>query len=296
MQNQVAPPFDIPPDLPRMAQARMTGIQMLPDIAQQALLIARSPDTLISDFITVVEKDVKLAADTVALANSVLYSPTSPILSLKQAVIHLGFRHCQNLIISSSMSALMERISLEEEWIRAALHRHGLLTGMLCVRLNAKLGSRFDGEEFTAGLIHDFGRLIFATILADRFSEIDPMDFDEGPDCLEAERTVIGANHCSMGAWFAHSNNLPEPLVQAMLFHHTPEQAGKYKDIVALVAVADHMANHLQRGLDPWAYDLSLNPGIPVLESEFRRSAVRKLGVSAVELLERTSEDIGSML
>src|SRR5262249_10922461 len=93
----------------------------------------------------------------------------------------------------------------------------------------------------------------------------DPMDFVEGPDILLRERAVLGTDHCYFGSWFANLNNLPAPLASALQFHHTPEAAEEHQPLVALVAVADHMANYVQRENRAEGYDAATNPMWAVL-------------------------------
>jgi hypothetical protein len=50
-----------------------------------------------------------------------------------------------------------------------------------------------------------------------------------------------------------------------MRLHNEPESAGGSNRLVALVATADHMANHLQRGEAPEAYDPEENPALACL-------------------------------
>ena len=92
------------------------------------------------------------------------------------------------------------------------------------------------------------------------------MDFLEGPEVLLREQAVLGTDHCYFGSWFANVNNLPAPLVSAVQFHHTPEWAEDHKALVALVAVADHMANYAQREQRTEGYDTASNTAWPVLE------------------------------
>src|SRR5207253_3296467 len=80
------------------------------------------------------------------------------------------------------------------------------------------------------------------------FRLADAMDFCEEGDKLERERAAIGIDHCALGAWFGEHSRLPDTLIQAMRFHHEPDRAENAKRLVELVAAADHMANHLQRG------------------------------------------------
>ncbi|WP_010584417.1 HDOD domain-containing protein [Schlesneria paludicola] len=263
-------------------KSRATELQMLPSIAIEAMQLAKKPDCSISSYSSVVERDVKLMTDMLKLANSAMYCPTTPIVSLHQAVLRLGLVECQNLILTASATSMMKRISLGQKVIREVLARHGFTTALLALQLNHTFRFGFLGEEFTAGLIHDFGRTLLAIAEPDLFIKIDPLEFDETPDLLSQERVLIGTDHCRFGAYYAIHQQLPESLQEVILFHHQPELSRGNQKLTALVAVADHMANHLQRYDGCENYDPSSNPFLPTLakyaDSRFPQKFIEMAG------------------
>lgn len=284
-----------PPEITALLSKRAHKLRMLPAIATEALELAKNPDCTISQFAAVVERDVKLASDMLKIANSALYCPNSPILNLHRAVVRLGFRECQYLIMTASIASLMNRLPLEQEWIREVHSRHSFNTALLAIHLNRMLHFGFQGEEFTAGLMHDFGRILIAIVAPDKFQEIDPMEFDESPEILERERTLIGTDHCRLGAWYANQQKLPSALSDVILNHHQPELAEEGKVLATLIATADHMANHLQRFEEADGYDPQSNPFWPDL-AEHADPCVEKhffeLAPALMEVAQRDAEGL----
>ncbi|MCA9033625.1 MAG: HDOD domain-containing protein [Planctomycetaceae bacterium] len=272
--------------LRELIREKTSDLRMLPDNALLALDIVNRPDCDISEFSAVIERDMKLASDVLAMANSVAFCRGQKVSSLRMSVVRLGFRQCRNLIVSTSLSSLMKSISLKDQWTRSALWRHSLLTGVVAININRTLCVGFQGEEFAAGLIHDFGRLLFAISLPDRFSIIDPLEFDESEDVVHKENQSTGSNHCDLGAWFARGCHLPSELVDAIQFHHTPSDAVRNKRLVALTAACDHLANHIQRLGGPDGYDFRQNSALLVLESCGVADAAERLLQSSEELME----------
>ena len=86
------------------------------------------------------------------------------------------------------------------------------------------------------------------------------MTFIESTDILANEQEMIGTDHCRLGAWYAMQQQLPAPLPEVILMHHQPELAHEGRKLTTLVAVADHMANHLQRFNEAEGYDVFANP------------------------------------
>ena len=256
----------LPPEWARELNKKEKDLPVLPAAAHEAIELVKDPDCSIIKFVEVVERDVKLASNIVSIANSVLYSPDKPILNLHQAVVYVGFKQCQNLIHSVSLASLMNRMGQEQDAsIVDVLARHSFTTAMVATQLNRELSLGFQGEEFTAGLLHDIGRLLGASIMPDRFSEFDPLDFEEDSETLQRERDKIGTDHCVLGCSYAVKNRLPDSLLAVVRFHHMPTKAPWDHELVALTSTADHMANHLQRGHQPDAYEPADNAGIEML-------------------------------
>jgi len=166
-----------PEELRRSLLKRADDLSMLPAVATEALQLARNPDCTTAQFAGVIERDVKLATEILSICNSVLYSSGKPVANLHQAVIRLGFRQCRNLILTSSAASLMKRLPLEQEWIRELLWRHSFTTAVACLDLNNRLRLGFQGEEFTAGLLQDFGRTLLAVAVGKNQPDVDPLDF-----------------------------------------------------------------------------------------------------------------------
>src|SRR5262249_14252623 len=150
--------------------------------------------------------------------------------------------------LSISMKSLIWRIAVHEKAQCEALWHHGYVTAWLCRQIGQAYRLRLDGAEFSAGLLHDLGRILLLLADPQCFARAGGLDFREEPGLLQRERTAIGIDHSALGGWFAEHSKLPDPLIQAMRFHHEPESAEHSNTLVGLVATADHMANHLQRG------------------------------------------------
>ena len=286
----------IPPDVREQLQLRANHLKMLPAIAMQALDVAKDMSCGINEFAAVVERDATLASDILRMANSVMFGGGRSVMNLHQAVVRLGLRQCKSLIIASSFSSMMKKMSLDEEWVREILFRHSFVTALNCLYLNRSLKIGFQGEEFVAGLIHDVGRMLLATCCPDRFSTIDPMEFIEGPETLDFEEDAIHTNHCEVGMWFANKNSLPEPLIEVVRFHHTPAEAKKNGRLVSLIAVGDHMANYLQRFESPIDYDPSTNSAIELLQDHRGNPVSDQFLELAPSLMESAYRDASEML
>lgn len=275
----------IPAELKERLKRAVGTLNMLPAVALQALQIANNPDCDLAKLAGVIQRDLKLTTMILRMANSALLSPPRPIASLHHAILTIGLRRCRDFIVTAGLDSVSRKIAPELKAQRELLWRHGFLTALFAMKINQLLGLRFQGEEFTAGLMHDFGRTLLAVADPEAFSRLDPLDFVEGEDVEGREREAIGTSHAEFGAWFAAMNELPESLVAAIQHHHLPEAAGAHVQLSALVAVADHMANHIQRGEAPETYN-SMNDGaMLILEQAGTRRATDVFAAAVAKLL-----------
>jgi HD-like signal output (HDOD) protein len=282
----------IPPTVKDCLEERLQKLQMLPEIAQQALEMIKDPDCTIRSLARLIEQDIKLATEMLRMANSAIYSQGRVVATLTEATMRMGLQQCKNLILTSSFASLIENFSLEEEWVRDLLWRHGLVTAVFCSNINRTLKAGFQGEEFTAGLIHDVGRILLATALPERFLQADAVDFrEQGSQLLRNEFEILGTTHTEVGAWFARQNRLPDCLVAAIRYHHFPTRPSRDQRLAALVAVADDVANFVQCHQSGEGYDFNQNPFIDCLEDCGVAGARRKLVDAAAEILSKSSED-----
>ena len=255
----------LPPKVAVALKARSDELRMIPEAANKALTMIRNAECDIGKFAGIIEKDVKLAADILRLANGPFYGLGRPVGDVREAVVQVGFQQCKNLIQASCASSLMQKLDGAAEQARNALWQHSLVTGQASVLLTKRLGLQFGGEEFTAGLMHDLGRLLLAVVEPDRFAELDPVDFLEATDPTGPERSLIETDHCAVGSWFSATNGLPDDISAAIRFHHQPGQATIASELVAVVAAADDIANHVARGESASSYDVETNLGIQIL-------------------------------
>ena len=236
----------------------------MPETAVQAVELANDPDCEMSQFARLIEGDAAITTTILRVANSAFYAGGMPAVRLQQAVVRLGVRPCQNMILAIGMRSLFRQISSN---IRAQCERlwhHSYVVAYLSRQINRSFRLGFDGEEFSAGLLHDLGRILL--LLADPacFERARALEFRE-EDVLERERDAIGVDHCALGAWFGEQSRLPPTLIHVIRNHHEPVASERASDMVTLVAAADHVSNYLEMNGEPDGYNPDRNAGLMCL-------------------------------
>lgn len=289
------PQIELPTELALRMGCNLDQLKVLPDVAVQALDIAKDPNCSVTRFSTVVEQDVKLTTDILRMANTVVFSGGQRITSLHQAIIRLGFRHCKNLILSSCIGSLMRRMSIQETNSREKLYKHGFLTALISANLNNLYGIRFMGEDFTAGLIHDLGRTLLAMYMPTEFKQFDKLDFVEDQYLLEREHAALGTTHCDVGGWFVQHNMLPDPLCQVVRFHHQPELSGEGRLLTTLVAASDEIANFVHQLGAPRELPIDKLTMLVKLEEVGVDRAIEKFADQSTQIVTMALSDLCSL-
>ena len=248
-----------PVDIQRQIWSEGDKVTVFSSVAMQAMSIANDSEGSIAEFSELVHQDAKLAADTICLANSAVFGKTKEIVTLRQAVVRLGFERCRNLILAASLGSVIKDFPLEHSWFQELLTQHNFRTASVATHLNHALELGFKGEEFAAGLVHDLGRLLIAVVAKDEFQQADPLTFDENETTLANERLLLKTDHCELGAWYAECIGFPARFVDVIRLHHTPFADCDHIGLVSLIHVADDMANHPQRLETPDGYEANRN-------------------------------------
>ena len=203
----------------------LAKVRDLPPISRAALelgnLLGR-PDIDNQEVVRVVKQDTVLTAKLLRACNSPALGLKTGVASVDQAVLILG--HNQ---VSQMVTALAFRGSLAmplPAYALAAddLWRHSLLAATAAQILVTE-GLDFEVDSsvaFTVGLLHDIGKLITNEFLTRQASLAMRHQITEGRSLVEAERHVLGTDHCEVGAALLYLWRLPYPLVEAVAFHH----------------------------------------------------------------------------
>jgi len=223
---------------------RLEDLPMFPAWAAEALEVANQPDSSLRELAHVIQRDLVLTAGVLKLANSSLYSTGREITSVEQAVIRLGVVRCRHVILAIGLRSLWHdrMLKLSARWAQYSW-QHAQLVGQLAARLAQRVHLPFQGEDFAAGLAHDLGRLVLALDTCPVPLARQEIAFLETPTVLNSEREQLGADHTQIGAWFMQMNRLPAFLADVAEYHHAPDRAANHRDLVAVVAVAEDLAN-----------------------------------------------------
>ncbi len=242
---------------------RVETYPTLSDTAVRVMALADREDVSVAEVAGIVRCDGVLATAVLRRANSCTYRGRNEIGEVQQAVLRVGVRETARLLCAISVRRVYEGYSESVRTRCDALLRHSLFVARLASGL-AKLSGTVEPElAFTAGLLHDIGRVVLCVKCDGSVAE--PPSTREDDDTPATERAVYGIDHCAIGYQLATRNSLPEPIVRTALNHHRPDEETFHQQLVALVAVAERVGNHVQWKHNVAEYDLGACPRYEVL-------------------------------
>ncbi len=224
--------------------ATTNELSSLPSTTMQLMKLLDDETVEASRVLEVIEKDPSLTANLLKLANSAFYGLRRQVGSAREALVLLGNQTIVNLAFATSMGDVMRGPLAAYRLGRNDLWHHALGTALTATRLASQSGCKETRERaFTAGLVHDIGKLLLNRPLKAELEELPPECSFES--LLEAETNILGFNHAEAGARLAEVWNFPSYLVSAIENHHrTPSDSGD-ENLVRAVSTANLVTCHL---------------------------------------------------
>ena len=204
---------------------KIDSLPPFPQVAQKVISLLNDPDYSSNEVVGVIELDPSITADILRICNSAYFGLSRRVGSVKQAVSMLGKKKLIQLIMASSCLRYFKKTSDGYDLEGKELWRHSLACALTSQILQQRLDEKLEHDGFTAGLLHDMGKLVLSEFVGDEIGTILRLADDEGYSFLEAEKKVLGMDHAELGARIAERWNFPAEICMAIRLHHTPQKA-----------------------------------------------------------------------
>ncbi len=233
----------------RQLIAQIGALPSLPVILEELHAELLSKESSMRRIGEIIGRDAGMTTKILQLVNSAFFSVPQSVSSPGQAVVLLGMETVKALVLVTQLFTKFDvsqtpGFSIDELW------QHSLLVGELSRRIASgeSTNQRIIDQAYLAGLLHDCGKLVLACrvpeqmvwFLAKRANLQKTPEFHR--DVERLEREVFGATHAEVGAFLMSLWGFADPVVQAILFHHSPNET-RVSGLSPIVAV--HVANAL---------------------------------------------------
>ena len=203
-----------------------------------------------------VRHDQVLSARTLQLANSVMFATRHRIESIDHALMFLGVNLFMKFVVTAAVEAFYSQSESGYSLVRGGLYHHATGTGLVAERLARLTEAAKPGQAYTAGLLHDIGKVVLDQFVAGaaplfyrRLIEEKTRDF------TRAEQAVFGTTHTEVGHRLAQRWSFPDSLAAAIRWHHCPERSQTHAALSHIVFLANLIMSRFHSGLEIEAQD-----------------------------------------
>ena len=211
-----------------------------PQVAIRVLQLANNENVQLHQLCELISSDPAFASEVLTVANSVLYSPRYPSNNILQAIAVLGANTLQGMCITVGARAYLGK-SMSRPAMRG-LWRHNLACAIIAERL-ASVGFLDKDTAYTAGIMHDIGRIALAVIQPKEYANLLGSHHGTPGSILEGEQHLFGLDHCETGRQLIADWKLPSECEAVVSEHHCTKRKDGAWGMVELVKVSCRMAD-----------------------------------------------------
>ena len=243
------------PELSQKLSTAVDGMPAFPKSVQRILELTRDVNCTAKDLVQVVDKDPVVTVKILRVVNSAYYSLPKQITSINHALVYLGFNTIKNLALSIAAIGMLPKDNAAgfdgQQYLL-----HSLATATIAKHLAARVDDADPMDCFIAGLLHDFGKVVFAQFMPTDFRLALDMSKETQTSLAMALRRVIGADHAVVGAMLVEKWRFAPNLIETIRYQHPDDL--KDTGMIASVFAANQISKKLKFGFggNPWVDEL----------------------------------------
>ena len=244
-----------------------------PKVAMRVMAMLEDPSTTAAQLAEVIQYDQAITANVLKICNAAYFSLPRKVSSLDEGLVVIGHDILKDIIIASSSARFFKgEVGKGYDLGSGELWRHSVATAIMGKLLVRSVPQVNPAEVFTAALLHDIGKRLLSSFVADDFEAIIAMVDKENCTFSEAEERVIGIDHAELGGLILEKWDFPAEMGKAVRYHHNPE-ALSMDEITALVALANGLV-----------ISMGIGVGAHGLATSLQEQGIKRFGLSDTDL------------
>jgi putative nucleotidyltransferase with HDIG domain len=242
---------------------RVDDLPPLPAVAAKVMGMAEDDRTSAMDMAQVLSTDQALTAKLIRISNSAYYGFARRISTVREAVVMLGFKQVRQVSVGASMMNTFKRNGIDDGFDLDLFWGHSVAVAVASEALAKKTLGAKPEDAFTAGILHDIGRLVLRQVMPEEFGRAVAIARSGEMHLHEAELEMTGFAHDEIGQALGERWKFPGHLVDAVRCHHDETLSGAEDGLAGVVAQANRLMLHY--GLF-CGYDLDIGdvPPLPI--------------------------------
>ena len=194
--------------------------------------------------------DPGVSSATLRLANSSWFGLPSSCDSLREAIFRLGAREVYQITATSLSVRWMVQEAGGYGWEPGDFCRHSLAVAFGAQLFAERTGIEDPLKAYTAGLLHDIGKLAMAHALPYELTRVRDRQLSEGGTWIANERAVFGFDHTQVSSGILTKWSFPESLIIAARFYAKPSSGPSHcSALLAVIHAAKQLAVSLGVGV-----------------------------------------------
>jgi len=236
-------------DSVRRAVGAIARLPSLPDTYWDLSRAIENPQTGIAEVAKIVERDPAMSIKILQLVNSAYFGLPQKTESIATAAAYLGVDNLKGLVVAAHVFGTDNRphgdnLSMDD------FRREAVLTANLARQIVREAKNR--DSAFTAGLVHDIGKLVLARVSNSDYNEILATARTTARPLRAIERETMGTTHGLVGAYLLGVWGLPFVVAETVAHHDEPgEVAEGNVDVLGAVHMASTLIEAHERRVDP---------------------------------------------
>ncbi len=223
------------------------GLVSPPNVCLRLFELIHSPSSGAKEISGVVSIDPNLTTRLLRMANSSFYNFSRKIDTVTRAVTVIGNAELYQLVLSISAVKTFntipnELVKMETFW------KHSVYTGLLARAIAIRANVLHPERLFVAGLMHDIGSIILYHQRPEAMRDILLVAEGDEEVLYQAELERFHFSHAGIAGHLLEQWQLPEELVEAVKWHHDPQQAQVARKEAHILYLANHLVNESEQG------------------------------------------------
>ena len=241
---------------------KVDNIPTLPESSTRLFALLNDKNSSASDFESVIKPDPALTTNLLKVVNSSFFGLTRQVISIHQAISLLGLKRVSEIAAGVGFAQVMPPKIPGYEIDSSNFWLHCAAVAILSERMAQELKLPIPDLTFTAGLLHDLGKLVIGSFLVQESDALLKKLKEHNKPLIYIEKEILGTNHSEIGHALAERWALPEIIAESVLWHHSPEKIPEGTDplLIDLVHIADGLAHTLGLGADVGEMARSIAP------------------------------------
>lgn len=225
----------------------INDLPTLPTIAMEVNQLLQDENSPIEKLVDLLEHDQSMALKILRLVNSSFYGFKSQINNLQHAVTLMGYSTVQNAVVTVAVIDCLKTKTVLKGFDISSFWSHSIGVAVMTRRLAARTKLAVPEEAFTAGLVHDIGKVVLADHFPEIFISLVEAATADGITFHGAEKNSETYPHNLIGGSLSRRWMLPEPLDKAIRYHHGGTGKQIEDALTALVNISDTIVNMMNK-------------------------------------------------